>query len=315
RHPPRRPRALPLLRGAGAPLRRAGLRGDRDRLLRPNSRSCEARRRLPVHGARPADDAGGRPGRRAGGRRAPPLARVRERLHGRLLLRWAPFVARGRRRARLVGSGIPSSAPGRRGTRVRVADVGESAVERLLSEQRRYYRARAPEYDDWWFRRARYTLGAEAAEGWFADVAELEAELERFAPRGDVLELAAGTGTWTRHLLRWADRVTAVDAVPEVLELNRAKLGAGVDYVLADVFDWEPPRTFDVCFFGFWLSHVPSGRFETFWQLVERALKPDGRVFLVDNAHLGDPRHTVSASGEIVRRSLSDGREFDIVKR
>jgi hypothetical protein len=38
-------------------------------------------------------------------------------------------------------------------------------------------------------------------------------------------------------------------------------------------------------------------------------------VFLVDNAHLGDPRHTASASGEVVRRSLSDGREFEIVKR
>jgi hypothetical protein len=38
-------------------------------------------------------------------------------------------------------------------------------------------------------------------------------------------------------------------------------------------------------------------------------------VFLVDNAHLGDPRHTVSASGEVVRRSLSDGRQFEIVKR
>lgn len=37
--------------------------------------------------------------------------------------------------------------------------------------------------------------------------------------------------------------------------------------------------------------------------------------FLVDNAHLGDPRHTVGADGEVRRRSLSDGREFDIVKR
>jgi demethylmenaquinone methyltransferase/2-methoxy-6-polyprenyl-1,4-benzoquinol methylase len=193
--------------------------------------------------------------------------------------------------------------------------VDESTVERLIYEQRNYYSARAPEYDDWWFRRARYALDAEAAEGWFADVAKLEAELERFAPRGDVLELAAGTGNWTRLLLRYADRVTAVDAVPEVLELNRAKLGAAVDFVLADVFTWEPPRTFDVCFFGFWLSHVPSRRFESFWQLVDRVLKPNGRVFLVDNAHLGDPRHTVSVSGEVVRRSLSDGREFEIVKR
>jgi hypothetical protein len=42
-------------------------------------------------------------------------------------------------------------------------------------------------------------------------VAELELQLEEFAPRGDVLELAAGTGTRTRHLVGYADRVTAVD--------------------------------------------------------------------------------------------------------
>jgi SAM-dependent methyltransferase len=193
--------------------------------------------------------------------------------------------------------------------------MDEPGVERLLSEQRRYYSARAPEYDDWWFRRGRYRMDAESEAGWFADVAELEAELEGFAPRGDVLELGAGTGNWTRHLVRHADRVTALDAVPEVLELNREKLGGAVDYVLADVFAWEPPRAFDVCFLGFWLSHVPSRRFEAFWQLVDRALKPDGRVFAVDNANLGDPSHMVSASGEVVRRSLYDGREFDIVKR
>jgi len=193
--------------------------------------------------------------------------------------------------------------------------MNERAVELLLSEQRRYYGARAPEYDDWWFRRGRYRLDAEAEAGWSADVRELEAALERFAPRGDVLELAAGTGIWTRHLVRFADRVTAVDAAPEVLELNRARLGDAVDYVVADVFTWEPPRTFDVCFFSFWLSHVPRGHAEAFWQLVGRALKADGRVFLVDNAQLGDSRHLVSASGEVARRSLSDGREFDIVKR
>jgi len=193
--------------------------------------------------------------------------------------------------------------------------VSERADARLLAEQRRYYSARAPEYDDWWFRRGRYALNAQDEAAWFADVAELEAELERFDARGDVLELAAGTGNWTRQLVRCADRVTAVDSAPEVLELNRAKVGAPVEYVLADVFGWEPPRAFDVCFFAFWLSHVPSARFESFWQLVGRALRPDGRVFLIDNADVGDPRHTVDASGEVIRRSLSDGREFEIVKR
>ena len=193
--------------------------------------------------------------------------------------------------------------------------MDETAVERVLAEQRRYYRERAPEYDDWWFRRASYALDAEEAARWFADVRQLEAALESFGPRGDVLELAAGTGIWTRQLLRHADRVTAVDAVGEVLELNRARTGGAADYVLADVFDWEPSRQFDVCFFGFWHSHVPSAHFEGFWRLVGRALKPTGRVFLVDNARLGLARYMVSSAGEVARRRLSDGREFDIFER
>jgi len=193
--------------------------------------------------------------------------------------------------------------------------MDSAAVDLLLAEQRRYYRERAPEYDDWWFRRGGYVLDPETAARWFADVRELEAALEEFGARGDVLELAAGTGIWTRHLLRHAERVTAVDAVAEVLELNRARTGDAAEYVLADVFEWEPPRQFDACFFGFWHSHVPSRRFEAFWRLVGRALKPDGRVFFVDNAQLGDSRHLVSAAGEVARRRLSDGREFDIVKR
>jgi SAM-dependent methyltransferase len=193
--------------------------------------------------------------------------------------------------------------------------MDEASVERLLAEQRRYYSERAPEYDDWWFRRGAYVLDDETEDWWLADVGELEAAVDAFDPRGDVLELAAGTGIWTRRLLRHADRLTAVDAAPEVLEVNQARTGGVAEYVLADVFEWEPPREFDVCFFAFWYSHVPSQYFEPFWQLVGRALKPEGRVFLVDNARLGDSRHLVSSSGEVARRRLSDGREFDIVKR
>ena len=197
--------------------------------------------------------------------------------------------------------------------------MDEPAVESLLSEQRRYYSARAPEYDDWWLRRDRYALDDEAKEGWFADAAALEAELRRFGPAGDVLELAAGTGIWTGRLAEYADCVTAVDASPEVLERNRAKVGPGaaVEYVVADLFAWEPARAYDVCFFSFWLSHVPRERVAEFWALVARALRPDGRVFLIDNTHTdgGDLRHTVESGDEVARRSLADGREFDIVKR
>jgi demethylmenaquinone methyltransferase/2-methoxy-6-polyprenyl-1,4-benzoquinol methylase len=179
-------------------------------------------------------------------------------------------------------------------------------VEELLAEQRRYYAARAPEYEDWWWRRGRYSLDAEDEERWFADVAEVERALRALAPLGDVLELAAGTGIWTRQLVPLAGRVVAVDANAETLALN----DADAEHVVADVFAWEPEEQFDACLFAFWISHVPVGRFAEFWTLVRRAVRPGGRVFLVDGAVGGR-----EPGGEEELRTLNDGREFRIVKR
>jgi SAM-dependent methyltransferase len=180
-----------------------------------------------------------------------------------------------------------------------------------VAEQKRYYAERAPEYDDWWYRRGPYQLEPDALARWRADVAEAEAALEAFRPGGRVLELAAGTGIWTRRLVRLADRVVAVDANAETLALNTS----AAELVRADVFEWQPAERFDVVFFSFWLSHVPEERFDEFWSLVRAALLPRGRVFLVDSG-AGDTAHTGTdqADGRETR-SLSDGRTFRIVKR
>ena len=148
----------------------------------------------------------------------------------------------------------------------------------ILATQKRYYSERAPEYDDWWFRRGRYELEADDKARWDADVAEVEQALAAFDPRGDVLELATGTGLWTRHLARTADSVVAVDSSREVLELNAVRTGGNVEYVLADVFDWRPEAQFDVCFFGFWHSHVPEERLDEFWSFVKRRTSNGSRV-------------------------------------
>jgi SAM-dependent methyltransferase len=184
-------------------------------------------------------------------------------------------------------------------------------VSDILREQQRYYAERAPEYDDWWYRRGRYELEPEALARWRADVAEAEAALEHFAPGGSALELAAGTGIWTRQLVGLADRVVAVDANAETLALNTSD----AELVRADVFEWEPAERFDLVFFSFWLSHVPEERFDEFWSLVRAALMPRGRVFLVDSG-AGDAAHTGTEQedGEETR-SLADGRTFRIVKR
>lgn len=191
----------------------------------------------------------------------------------------------------------------------------------VLREQITYYRARAGEYDEWFLRQGRYDRGAAANARWFAEVAQVRAALAAFHPARDVLELAAGTGLWTQQLVQTAAHVTAVDASPEVLALNRERLGdtnSRVTYTQADLFAWQPDRRYDAVFFGFWLSHVPPERFAAFWDVVRAALKPGGRVFFVDslytdistaaNHQLEGPEATT------VNRRLNDGQEFRIVK-
>jgi SAM-dependent methyltransferase len=189
----------------------------------------------------------------------------------------------------------------------------------LLAEQKEYYRERAGEYDEWFERGGRYDHGPEFRVRWEAEVAEVQRILAAFDPAGRVLELAGGTGWWTEELVKYADRLTVVDASAEVLELNRRRVpDPRVRRLCTDVFEWRPDGEYDVVFFSFWLSHVPPGRFDAFWERVASALAPGGRVCFVDSlrSELSPARdHRLAAPGEVVsERKLNDGRRFRIVK-
>ena len=194
-----------------------------------------------------------------------------------------------------------------------------AGVARLITEQIAYYRERAPEYDEWFFRRGRYNRGADHTRCWFDEIEEVRAALTVAHPVGHVLELACGTGLWTERLVPQATRLTAVDSSPEVIALNRRRVASPhVAYQLADLFAWQPDARYDFVFFGFWLSHVPPSRFIPFWSTIARCLAPGGRVFFVDSRYHPASTARDHASGNAAdtrsRRRLRDGREFEIVK-
>lgn len=171
----------------------------------------------------------------------------------------------------------------------------------LLAEQSAYYRAIAPTYDK---------RGIQGTRG-----DELVMAVDSFRPVGRVLELACGPGTWTRHLLRHADAVTALDGSPEMLTIAARRIpDERVRFVQADIFDWQPADSYDVVFFGFWLSHVPLERFGPFWSLVGDCLKPGGRVLFVDDAYRTDEELVYGDSSQVVRRVLDDGSAYRVVK-
>jgi 2-polyprenyl-3-methyl-5-hydroxy-6-metoxy-1,4-benzoquinol methylase len=181
-------------------------------------------------------------------------------------------------------------------------DVG--VTDEILADQVDYYRRRAGEYDA-------TAYGDVAAAR--ARIARLIAEMR---PTGHVLEIACGTGLWTEALAGLADTVTAIDAAPEVVEIASDRVrSANVSFEVADVFSWTPGTRFDVIFFSAWLSHVPTDRFEQFWQLLRGLLAEGGRVLFIDE-HVDERGKEAYVTGrdEIVERRLRDGGTFRVIK-
>jgi ubiquinone/menaquinone biosynthesis C-methylase UbiE len=176
-----------------------------------------------------------------------------------------------------------------------------SARDRIAA-QLRYYRARAFEYDA-------TSFGARTGER-----RAVPGVVDNLEVRGDILELACGTGVWSVELARHATSLTAVDAAPEMIRLAERRLaGRNVTFILADVFGWTPPARYDIVFFAFWLSHVPDDLFGEFWDVVGSALKPGGRVLVIDELPERSG-HETFLDGDVATRSLSDGSQHRVVK-
>jgi demethylmenaquinone methyltransferase/2-methoxy-6-polyprenyl-1,4-benzoquinol methylase len=183
--------------------------------------------------------------------------------------------------------------------------------EAVLQEQMRYYRERAAEYDA-------NALGDDGAtvhplaqelRAWPAKI------MARLATCEQALELACGTGIWTRDLLNVARHILAVDASPEMLALNRAKVAdAHVRYQLADLFTWEAETPVDLAFAALWFSHVPSERLPPMLSALRRAVRPGGQLCIIDEPDTSPARPPTPEDQDLEMRELRDGRQFQIVK-
>ena len=193
--------------------------------------------------------------------------------------------------------------------RVFSLNEGEMMDQHILDEQTTYYRQMAQEYDE--------TTGqTEDLQRAFARARDL---LQQHAPVEQILELACGTGTWTRALLPLGRELTAIDASPEMLALARQKVGnAVVQFQQVDLFQWQPRQQYDLVFFANWLSHVPPQRLDAFLGTVARAVRPGGSLVMVDQyAPMQEDREIIVQKEEgaiYAKRSLLNGQPFIIVK-
>lgn len=175
-----------------------------------------------------------------------------------------------------------------------------------------YYRIRATEYEQIYFR----------------DMPERRKEIDDEADRlrilvagKNVLELACGTGYWTKVMSDTASHVTASDIWPEMVEETRKKPFVGpVTLLSADMFKHRfPEKAFAVVAVGFWFSHQPKQEYEKFFDVIRRPLKPGGKIWLIENNPPAEgTQHEFVRKDEFgnsfKRRYLGNGEQHVILK-
>lgn len=151
------------------------------------------------------------------------------------------------------------------------------------------------------------------------DLAWLEDEVLRQVSGRCVLELACGTGYWTRRICRTARSVHATDASTQLTASALASCRGG--NVTSGVLDaYAVPENIDhECIVAeFFYSHVPVNEREPFVAGIANAVMPGCRLVLFDNRYVegsSTPIARRAATGDTYQlRELSDGSTHEVLK-
>jgi demethylmenaquinone methyltransferase/2-methoxy-6-polyprenyl-1,4-benzoquinol methylase len=178
------------------------------------------------------------------------------------------------------------------------------------AELQTYYAARAGEYDDVYLKRERQP-----------ELRWLESHVSSAFAGEQVLEIACGTGHWTRFLARSAASVLASDLNPEPLVLARDRDYGSTDvrFAIADAYTLRGvPNGHTAAFHAFWWSHVPLERTDRFLEALHSRLVPEAHVVMIDNVYAAGSSTPLARTDERGNtyqiRELADGSRREILK-
>jgi SAM-dependent methyltransferase len=153
------------------------------------------------------------------------------------------------------------------------------------------------------------------------DLAAMRGHVAEVLRGHTVLELACGTGYWTRIIAETADKVVATDVNPEMIAMAQLrKLPADkVSLRVADARDLpDDIGDFTADFIGFWWSHVKREEYERFLAQLKARIGKDVLVVLLDDAYVEGSSETVARTdleGNTYQiRSAPDGERYEIPK-
>jgi len=173
-----------------------------------------------------------------------------------------------------------------------------------------YYARRAAEYERIYLKPERQ-----------ADLRRLKKIIGDAFPGLKVLEVACGTGYWTKFAAASAKSILATDFNDEVLELAKRKdFGScSVSFQKADAYQLTVvPSGFDAGFHAFWWSHIPRSRIKEFLEAFHSRLAPEAPVLMIDNLYVEGSSTPISRIDEhgntYQQRRLEDGSLHEVLK-
>jgi len=172
-----------------------------------------------------------------------------------------------------------------------------------------YYAARAAEYDRIYLKPERQT-----------DLRAIERRLPPKFAGARVIEIACGTGYWTRFIAPLAAHVLALDTAPETISIAKSRVPEGkVDFLVGDAYALPQHfGQFNAAFAGFWFSHVPKTRQQEFLRGLAARLEPGATVVFLDNRYVEGSSSPVTArdaeGNTFQTRRLSNGSTYEVLK-
>jgi demethylmenaquinone methyltransferase/2-methoxy-6-polyprenyl-1,4-benzoquinol methylase len=179
----------------------------------------------------------------------------------------------------------------------------------LPNVTQQYYRARAPEYDLFY---KELDLQDE--------LAQLKAWIIERTKGRTILEVAAGTGYWTKVVASVAKAITATDYSPEPLAIAaKRRLGPHVILLTADAYSLPHfTAAFDAGMAHLWWSHVEKQRLKRFLSHFASRLSPGARLLMIDTLYVEGFNSPISREdswgNQYTIRQLRDGSTYEIVK-
>jgi len=136
-----------------------------------------------------------------------------------------------------------------------------------------------------------------------------------------VLEIASGTGYWTKTIAETCTSILATDINEEVLDIARAKdYGpVSVEFKALDFWQLENGNNqFDSLFGGFIWSHIIKKDLPRFLTILQNQLNLNSELIFIDNKYVEGSSTPIAKTDEDRNkyqiRKLKNGEEYEVLK-